>query len=265
MIKSKPDTKPFQKEKTNVLVFNKAWMSTVFGGQVLNPLGERGQRRTKTNPLREVIDGTEQSTKNAVARVQNSTKAMQVNWSKGGGYYILHRVREHRNDSRFLMDIYILVESIDDLSIQAKIEEANEDYKILHWHKMSKQERQMKHDMIKKKDPLVFEDIQEELNGVGRIIHYKCEGKDVHNPLHCTLDKMVEGQFKNGVKDGYTRQISAVDGSCAAGFHKEDIPHGKMIHYLANGEVKGDQGFYKGQTLDSKMIISNFNEGITKK
>jgi hypothetical protein len=34
MIKSKPDTKPFQKEKTNVLVFNKAWTSTVFGGQV---------------------------------------------------------------------------------------------------------------------------------------------------------------------------------------------------------------------------------------
>ena len=254
MIKSKPDTKGFQKEKNNVAVFNRSWLSTVFGGPVVNPLGERGIRRTKTNPLNEVINGG-----------QDSTKALQINWSKGGGYYILHKVREHRNDARFLMDIYILVESIDDLAIQAKMEEANEDYKILHLHAMSKKERELKADLIKKKEPLVFEDIQEALNGVGRIVHYKAEGKDIHNPLNCTLDKVVEGQFKNGLKDGYTRQISAVDGSCAAGFHKEDIPHGKMIHYLANGEVKGDQGFYKGQTLDSKMIISNFNEGITKK
>ena len=81
---------------------------------------------------------------------------------------------------------------------QAKMEEANEDYKILHWHKISKNEKQKKHDMIKKKEPL------------------------------------VEGQFKNVVKDGHTRQISAVDGSWAAGFHKEDVLHGKMIHYFAN-------------------------------
>lgn len=223
------------KEKSNIAVFTKSWMSTVYGGTVINPLGERGKRRTKTNPLNEVINGQE-----------GSQKAMQINWSKGGGYYVLHSVREHRNDARFLVDIYILVESIDDLSVQAKMEEANEDYKMLHWHKMSKKEKELKADEIKKKEPLVFEDIQEALNGVGRLVHYKCEGKDVHNPLHCTLDKVVEGQLKNGLKDGYTRQISAVDGSCAAGFHKEDVPHGKMIHYLANGEVKGDQGFYKG-------------------
>ena len=130
MIKAKPDTATFQKEKTNVAVFNKAWVSTVFGGTVVNPLGERGKRRSKTNPLNEIINGAE-----------GSTKAMQINWSKGGGYYVLHKVREHRNDARFLMDIYILVESIDDLSIQAKMEEANEDYKILHWHKTTKMEK----------------------------------------------------------------------------------------------------------------------------
>ena len=106
MIKSKPVTTPFMKEKSNIAVFTKSWMSTVYGGTVINPLGERGKRRTKTNPLNEVINGQE-----------GSQKAMQINWSKGGGYYVLHSVREHKNDPRFLMDIYILVESIDDLSI----------------------------------------------------------------------------------------------------------------------------------------------------
>jgi len=74
MIKRMPTLTKYMASKTNSLTYTKSWASTVFGGSVLNPLGARMKKRTRTNPLSEQISGA------------------QINALYGGGYYILERV-----------------------------------------------------------------------------------------------------------------------------------------------------------------------------
>ena len=80
---------------------------------------------------------------------------------------------------------------------------------------------------------MVFDDIKEHLNGYARVVYYK---RVVQNTGTITkesfeLDKVVEGQFVNGEMNGYCRGISAVNGGCFAGFHKNDVPNGKYCYY----------------------------------
>ena len=80
-----------------------------------------------------------------------------------------------------------------------------------------------------------FEDIKGSLTGYARIISYSSNNQNPESQ-YCELDSITEGHFVNGLKDGYCRGFSAIDGSCAAGFHKEGVPMGKFTSYKANGE-----------------------------
>ena len=90
---------------------------------------------------------------------------------------------------------------------------------------------------------LQFNDIKASLNGYARIVSYKVsQSKDesTYNSLtpetnRCELEYVTEGQFRNGLKNGYCRSISANDGSCAVGFHLDGIPQGKWSSYKPNG------------------------------
>jgi hypothetical protein len=66
------------------------------------------------------------------------------------------------------------------------------------------------------------------------------------------------------LKEGYCRGISAVDGSCAVGYHKNGIPNGKFSQYKSNGEFATPQGIYEGSTCTSKIEIASFMEKIIK-
>lgn len=67
-----------------------------------------------------------------------------------------------------------------------------------------------------------------------------------------------------GLKEGYCRGLSAVDGSCAAGYHKNGIPNGKFCQYKADGDFAIPQGIYEGNQCTAKIEIASFMEKIVK-
>jgi len=95
------------------------------------------------------------------------------------------------------------------------------------------------------KDYLKFDEIKESLNGFARMVSYKSTNGSP-DPQYCEIESVEEGEFKAGLKNGYCRSMSAIDGSCAAGYHKDGIPHGKWTSYKSNGEFALPQGLYEG-------------------
>lgn len=81
-----------------------------------------------------------------------------------------------------------------------------------------------------------FDEIKESLTGYARIIKYKSSNSN-NDAAHNEIDSMEEGHFVKGLKDGYCRSISAIDGSAAVGYHKEGLPNGKWCYYKYNGDV----------------------------
>jgi len=77
---------------------------------------------------------------------------------------------------------------------------------------------------------LKFDDIKEHITGYGRMIYYKSNNSNP-DPQFNELEKVDEGHFVKGHKDGYCRSLSAINGQCAAGYHKEGIPNGKWVSY----------------------------------
>jgi hypothetical protein len=69
---------------------------------------------------------------------------------------------------------------------------------------------------------------------------------------------VYEGQFDQGLKNGYVRGISAVDSSCSAGMHEKDVVNGKFISFKPTGEIARPEGFYDGVTLKQQITINNF-------
>ena len=89
-----------------------AYKSSIFGGSVFLPLGsstKKGEKRDKENNL------------------QNEILHANIDYLYGGGFYVLHNVRVHKEDPEDdhegvdYMDIYMLVESIDQLEEMKKL------------------------------------------------------------------------------------------------------------------------------------------------
>lgn len=108
-----------------------------------------------------------------------------------------------------------------------------------------------------------FEDIKESINGFARIVSYKAINGNP-SPENNELESVFEGKFKNGLKEGYCRGISAINGSASAGFHQNGIPHGKWTAYKYNGEFSHPQGLYEGTTCTKNIEIKTFEHAITK-
>ena len=51
MLKQKTNTSKFQNNKESLKLIEKALSSDVFGGSVLLPVGAKGKKRTKANPI----------------------------------------------------------------------------------------------------------------------------------------------------------------------------------------------------------------------
>lgn len=108
-----------------------------------------------------------------------------------------------------------------------------------------------------------FEDIKESINGYARIISYKAINGNP-SPENNELESVFEGKFKNGLKEGYCRGISAINGSASAGFHQNGLPHGKWTAYKYNGEFSHPEGLYEGTSCTKNIGIKTFENAITK-
>lgn len=96
MLRRGPSLKRYQLSNERNYTFNSAWSSVYFGGSVLNPLGAYGKRRNRHNPLEKQI------------------KECQINALYGGGYYCLEKVQLYSDDTHYYVDIYLLVETVED-------------------------------------------------------------------------------------------------------------------------------------------------------
>jgi hypothetical protein len=80
----------------------KAIANPLFGGSILLPIAAPKGKRTKTNPLRDDIE------------------KLNVEVTYGGGYYVLQNIKENK-DSNLYYDIYMLVQNVQDVSVQHKL------------------------------------------------------------------------------------------------------------------------------------------------
>jgi hypothetical protein len=103
-----------------------------------------------------------------------------------------------------------------------------------------------------------FDDIKSSLCGWARIISYQTTTGGSRDPTHKRLEAVYEGHFEAGMKSGYVRGISAVDGSCSAGMHENDVVNGKFICFKNTGETARKEGFYDGAKLKQEIVIQNF-------
>lgn len=156
-------------------------------------------------------------------------------------------------------DIFILIENIENKEHIEAFRKATDEY----LKKPLKPIKNVTATGLKNPEvTLHFDDIKESLNGWARIISYKTiHGDSTEN---CELESVVEGKFKNGLKEGYCKGISAINGSACAGFHKQGIPMGKWSSYKPSGEFSVPEGLYEGTTCSKNLEIKTFNEAITK-
>ena len=90
------------------------------------------------------------------------------------------------------------------------------------------------------KNQIFYEDIQEVLTGVGRIVKYVKE----KNTQQCWVMNVTEGQFIKGKQNGFSRRINSNDGSAIIGFYTDGEPFGKWGWYSSNGDLKQPEGIY---------------------
>ena len=76
----------------------------------MNPVGAPLKKRNRRNPLEEQI------------------KATQINPMFHGGYYILEKVQLYKDDSSMFVDIWVLLESIENDEQLKALKELNERY-----------------------------------------------------------------------------------------------------------------------------------------
>ena len=100
-----------------------------------------------------------------------------------------------------------------------------------------------------------FDDIKSSLCGWARIISYQTTTAGSRDAAHKRLEAVYEGHFDAGMKDGYVRGLSAIDGSCSAGMHESDIVSGKFLSFRSNGESARPEGFYDGAKLKQEITI----------
>lgn len=95
MLRRMPNMSNYGQSKERQTTFTRAWASANFGGSVMNPVGAPLKKRNRRNPLEESI------------------KATQINPMFHGGYYILEKVQLYKDDSTMFVDIWVLLESIE--------------------------------------------------------------------------------------------------------------------------------------------------------
>jgi len=268
MITAKPDFSKFQYKSENYKTLMKAIASPVFGGSVFLPVAKKGHARLKKNPLEEQI-------------TKLNTESIY-----GGGYYYLPDIRENENSGEYL-DIYLLTPSIKDQDMARKInlihDLHNQNKELIktagNFAKKApkvKGEKQVV-DRIKTNidtKPVLWKDIKEGVTGYCRIIRYtnhsvptvidvnKAESgnKMINSKVeNLEIDHVTEGQFRDGLMDGYCRVMSARDGSCQVGFFQKGVPMGKYCMYNADGTYMLPEGLYEGHNqCKSKIEIANY-------
>lgn len=223
-----------------------AYKSRIFGGSIFLPVGSSGrgaEKRDKENNLQEDIS------------------ALYIDYLYGGGFYCLHNVRvnpdgeEDPSDGIQYMDIYLLVESIDQLEEMKKLKALNDvtPTQVIGapgapLQKGFKQAR---------KTELFINDILPALNGYGRIVYFRNYG-DVNEPQDNAIEFVHEGRFKNGQMDGYSRNFDGLgDGFVEVGFFKEGRVQGKYMQFKIDG-VLVEYGIKDGEDIVKTVEIQDF-------
>ena len=82
-----------------------------------------------------------------------------------------------------------------------------------------------------------FLDIKKQLNGYGRIIYFTSSDPE-YKAENSSLLKVQEGQFKEGLPDGYSRVFNApAEGSAELGQFSQNQPLDKYVKMTLGGEV----------------------------
>ena len=110
MLRRMPNLKRYMHGKERSVNFTKAWANPVFGGSVLQPLGVFKKKRTRTNTLEQDI------------------KQCKINALYGGRYYVLEKVQQFREDDHLFLDIYILIENIENTEHLEKVKKLNDKF-----------------------------------------------------------------------------------------------------------------------------------------
>lgn len=120
MLMRRPDLSKFQNNAHQLKNIENAYSSQIYGGSIFLPIGsatKKSARRDKENSLEKDI------------------KAINIDYLYGGGYYVLKNVQvngethdENPNQGQEYMDIYILVESIDQLEEMKKLKILNQSH-----------------------------------------------------------------------------------------------------------------------------------------
>ena len=172
MLKKMPDLSKYRHSKANALTFTKAWANPCFGGSVLNAVGTKTKPKSRKNQLQEHI-----------------TKST-INGLYGGGYYVIQKVQQFEDNESWFMDIYILVESVENFEHMGKLKKIQDDYN----NRLKPKKTDLKNIQHPPK-PLKFDEIKESLNGFARIVYYKSSTTDP-SPEYCQIESMTEGQIK---------------------------------------------------------------------
>lgn len=218
MISSKPSLKKYAKNKENLKTLEKAIASPLFGGSVLLPIAAPKGKRTKSNPLREEVE------------------KLNIEVTYGGGYYMLNHIQVTET---VFYDIYILVQNVQDVSVQHKLKTI---------HDRSTNIPLKKGAAAVQPSQTHFDEIKDSLTGFARIIKYTNTRYDpMSDSESCEILGVEEGQFAHGKKNGYCRVISALDGSAECGWFIEDEVKGKFCKYNREGTYDFPEGFYEGE------------------
>ena len=161
MLDYMPDIKQYG-YNNNTEVFRQAWNSSVYGGNVLCPVGSLKRGRTKNNPLEADIRKYEPQT------------------TLGGDYFRLMQVREAPTTNHE-MDIFLLTDRVDDMMILKKFKAMNQ------WAKDTMNRKLSPDELKSQKTSELFVDISDAINGFARIVTYANhsipEYQDINRPL----------------------------------------------------------------------------------
>ena len=231
MLRNLPDLKRYSGNKTNQLTLTNAWASGQFGGSIYNALGAKYERKDKAGAY---TTTSRTRGNNLLQKIKQTT----IQSLYGGGYYKLEGVRQSEDSPNYFMDIYLLTEQVT----------KNDTMK-----RMKDLDTQTRETYLKVKKPtvttpvkLTFDEIKDSVTGFARIVYYKSTGTTI-TAENCEIEQIVEGEFANGKMEGYARGISAINGSCAVGFHSNGIPNGKWCLYHKDGHFTEREGIYEGK------------------
>jgi hypothetical protein len=100
MLKNKTGIKKYQFNKESIKMLDKAMANDIYGGSVMLPVGQKGKKRTKANPIYDEVVAME---------TKEGNKPIPLDILKGGGYYILQNVRMSYTSNDFV-DIWLFVD-----------------------------------------------------------------------------------------------------------------------------------------------------------